>query len=112
MRRTGVFYSRLYGLALTWTKQKGQPWWHARKDEALNFSPIQPPVSSENTIHESVENDNARTSESDYEDVDMLADVEDSKSVVRETDSISRTRRIPGALRGIASKVKVSEQPF
>ncbi|KAE9411196.1 hypothetical protein BT96DRAFT_804132, partial [Gymnopus androsaceus JB14] len=41
-----------FKFAFQWCEEQGQPWWHARKDEALNFSPIQPPVSSENTIHE------------------------------------------------------------
>ncbi|KAJ4498242.1 hypothetical protein C8R41DRAFT_166179 [Lentinula lateritia] len=59
-----------FKFSFQWCKEQGEPWWHATKDKIVEErATLMPVVSSiEDTIDASPENDNARTSESDYEE--------------------------------------------
>lgn len=89
-------------------RTKGQPWWHARNSDAATTAVLQTPALSspvvDTSCDETLENDNARTSETDYEDIDIPADTEEFKPVVYQLEAVPRTRHIPGAFRTILSK--------
>ncbi|GAW02468.1 hypothetical protein LENED_004126 [Lentinula edodes] len=60
-----------FKFSFQWCKEQGEPWWHATKDKFTEErATLMPVVSSteDTTCDASLENDNARTSESDYEE--------------------------------------------
>ncbi|KAF9070074.1 hypothetical protein BDP27DRAFT_1402166 [Rhodocollybia butyracea] len=74
-----------------WCEEQGQPWWHLGKNEP------KPPVvfPGNQGFHESFENDNARTTESDYEDMVISEDEEAIPPFGEITATPKTSRRLP-----------------
>lgn len=82
---------------------EGEPWWHATKDKFTEErATLMPVVSSteDTTCDASLENDNARTSESDYEEaMDISPDDERIPSTTAASPGNAApkfSRRMPG----------------
>lgn len=73
----------------------------------LQTPALSPPV-VDTSCDEILENDNARTAETDYEDIDIPTDTEELTPLVRHLEPVPRIRRIPGAFRTIFSNRKPS----
>lgn len=93
---------KFYLAAHSYHLWEGEPWWHATKDKIVEErATLMPVVSSiEDTIDASPENDNARTSESDYEEaMDISPDDERIPSTTAASPGNAApkfSRRMPG----------------